>query len=121
VCCSWINGNNTGNALTVTGTANYAAGKAYIVVIIPMAPHPVIFLTCRPMPQVSFLSIATGNVTASGNISIGSGKPIPDKGVQISSTNLSNDATWLAGRYQTFTGANTLSNASTPSLVSAQG
>src|SRR5206468_5834942 len=56
---------------------------------------------------------ATGNVTAAGNISIASGKTYQINGVQISSANLSNDSNLakLNGT-QTFTGANTFSNAS---------
>jgi hypothetical protein len=52
-------------------------------------------------------------VTAAGNISIASGKTYQVNGTQISSANLSNDSNLAKlNATQTFTGANTFSNAS---------
>jgi hypothetical protein len=107
------NGNNTGNALYVTGTNDYSTGQAYIVVNNTNAGPAGNLIDLQSNATDEFTVDAAGNVFANGNINIASGKLFEVNGTQISTSNLS-DGNTLAklGVTQTFTGANTFSNAS---------
>ncbi|HSW78622.1 MAG TPA: hypothetical protein VLF88_01210, partial [Candidatus Babeliales bacterium] len=107
------NGNNTGNVLTVTGTNNYGAGGAYIVVNNTNGTPGGYLLDLQSNAASEFNVDASGNVAAAGNISIASGKQYQINGVQITSGALSDGSTLAKlGSNQTFTGINTFSNAS---------
>jgi mucin-19 len=107
------NGNNTDNALLVTGSTDYASGKAYILVNNTNVTPTGSLIDLQANASSVFKVDASGNITASGNISIGSGKLYEINGVQITTAALSDNNTIakLAGN-QTFSGNNTFSSAS---------
>ena len=107
------NGNNTANVLTVTGSTNYSAGSAYIVINNTNGTPAGNLIDLQSNAASQFSVDATGNVAAAGNISIASGKQYQINGVQIASSNLS-DGSNLAklNANQTFSGNNTFSSAS---------
>jgi hypothetical protein len=107
------NGNNTDNALYITGTTDYASGKAYIVVNNTNGTPTGNLIDLQSNAADKFTVDASGNVAAAGNISIASGKVYQINGTQITSAALS-DGSNLAklNGTQTFTADNTFSSAS---------
>lgn len=107
------NGNNSGNALTITGSFNYGVGNATVVINNTNATPSGTMLDIQANGASKFNVDAAGNVAAAGNISIASGKQYQINGVQISTSALS-DGSSIAklGANQTFSGNNTFSSAS---------
>ncbi|MBX4197195.1 hypothetical protein KW801_01405 [Candidatus Saccharibacteria bacterium] len=116
------NGNNTDNALYITGTTDYASGKAYIVVNNTNGTPTGSLIDLQSNATSEFSVDASGNVTAAGNISIASGKVYQINGVQISTSALSDgNVVAKTNATQTFSGDNTFSSASNSFTGSGSG
>lgn len=107
------NGNNTGNALTITGSNNDGGTNSYVVINNTNGTPTGSMLDIQANGVSKFNVDAAGNVTASGNISIATGKQYQINGTQISTSALS-DGNVIAktNANNTFSGNNTFSSVS---------
>jgi hypothetical protein len=108
-----LSNSGTNSTLSVSASANPTAGQALILANNTNASPSGNLLDLQANASSVFSVDAAGNVSAAGNISIASGKTYQINGTQISSANLSNDSNLAKlNATQTFSGANTFSNAS---------